>query len=189
MGESVEIAVLAGGCFWGMQELLRRHDGVLSTRVGYTGGATPEATQQCDGAVAPGWDDWYGEHGHAEAVEVVFDRERISFRDLLAFFFQIHDPSTKDRQGDEVGQHVRSEIFCTSDEQHRVALETIADVDACGLWPAKAVTAVSDAGRFWEAELEHQDYFRRHSTADMCHYARPGWKLPLRDAAEATSRG
>jgi len=188
MGDGFETAVLAGGCFWGVQELLRRREGVLSTRVGYTGGAAPDAAQQRDGTVAPGWDEWYGDHGHAEAVEITFDPDRISYRDLLAFFFQIHDPSTRDRQGDEVGTHVRSEIFCTSDEQRRVALETIADVDACGLWPGEVLTALSDAGPFWEAELEHQEYFRRHSTAEMCHYARPDWILPRRDVAESTSR-
>jgi peptide-methionine (S)-S-oxide reductase len=189
MDDGVETAVLAGGCFWGMQELLCRREGVVSTRVGYTGGAMPDGVQQRDGAVAPGWDEWYGEHGHAEAVEIVFDPERISYRDLLEFFFQIHDPSTKDRQGDEVGTNVRSEIFTTSGEQRLVALETIADVDACGLWPGKVLTAVSDSGPFWEAEPEHQRYFRRHSTAEMCHYPRPGWRLPNREAAGSTSRG
>jgi peptide-methionine (S)-S-oxide reductase len=182
MGEAGETAVLAGGCFWGMQELLRRHEGVLSTRVGYTGGAAPDGAQQRDGAVAPGWDEWYGEHGHAEAVEIVFDPERVSYRDLLEFFFQIHDPSTKDRQGVEVGTHVRSEIFYTSGNQRLIAKETVADVDACGLWPGEVLTTVSDAGPFWEAEPEHQDYIRRHSTAEMCHYPRPGWRLARREA-------
>jgi peptide-methionine (S)-S-oxide reductase len=185
MDDSVETAVLAGGCFWGVQELLRRRDGVISTRVGYTGGAEPGDEQQRAGAVADGWDEWYGDHGHAEAVEIVFDPDRISYRDLLEFFFQIHDPSTLDRQGDEVGTNVRSEIFCTTSEQRAIARETIADVDACGLWPGKAVTVVSDAGPFWEAEPEHQGYYERHSTAEMCHYPRPDWRLPRRETAGA----
>src|ERR1700743_2319280 len=143
MSDTTETAILAGGCFWGVQELLRQKDGVISTRVGYTGGENDNPT--------------YRNHpGHAEAVEIVFDPERVSYRDLLEFFFQIHDPSTKDRQGDEVGTHVRSEIFCTSAEQPLIATETIADVDACGLWPGKVLTAVSDSGPFWEAEPEHQ---------------------------------
>ena len=139
-----EHALLAGGCFWGAQELLRRRDGVITTRVGYSGGGTPNAT--------------YRNHGwHAETVEIIFDPARISFRQLLEFFFQIHDPTTRDRQGNDVGASYRSAIFYTSDEQRRIAEDTIADVDASGLWPGKVVTEVKPAGEFWEAEPEHQD--------------------------------
>jgi peptide-methionine (S)-S-oxide reductase len=167
---NLERAILAGGCFWGVQELLRRMDGVVSTRVGYSGGDVPNAT--------------YRNHGtHAEAVEVVFDPARMSYRTLLEFFFQIHDPSTRDRQGNDVGASYRSAIFYTSPEQERVALETIADVDASGLWPGKAVTEVAPAGDFWEAEPEHQDYLQHHPTGYTCHFVRPGWKLPRRAAA------
>ncbi len=183
MGDAAETAILAGGCFWGMQEMLRGRDGVISMRAGYTGGEVPDAVQRRDGAVAPGWDEWYVEHGHAEVVELVFDPGRMSYRDLLAFFFQIHDPTLKDRQGDEIGAYVRSEIFCVSEDQRRVAEETIADIDASGLWPGKIVTEVSDAGPFWEAEAEHPGYYERNSTADMYHYERPGWKLPQREPA------
>ena len=145
MTDNTETAILAGGCFWGMEELTSQRDGVISTRVGYTGGDVPNAT--------------YRNHeGHAEAIEIVFDPERISFRDILEFFFQIHDPTTKDRQGNDIGSSYRSEIFYTSDEQRQVAEETIADVDASGLWPGKVVTELSEAGPFWEAEPEHQDY-------------------------------
>jgi peptide-methionine (S)-S-oxide reductase len=165
-----EIAILAGGCFWGVQELLRRRDGIVSTRVGYTGGESEDPTEDDLG-------------GHAEAVEVVFDPERTSYRDVLEFFFQIHDPTTKDRQGDESGSYVRSEIFYTSDEQRRVAEETIADVDASGLWPGEVVTEMSAAGRFWEAPPEDQDYLQRHPHADTCHFPRPGWRLPHREPA------
>jgi peptide-methionine (S)-S-oxide reductase len=168
MSENTETAILAGGCFWGAQELLRHKDGVISTRVGYSGGDIPDAT--------------YRNHeGHAEAVEIVFDPERISFRDILEFFFQIHDPTTKDRQGNDVGSSYRSEIFYTSDEQREVAEETIADVDASGLWPGKVVTEVSEAGPFWEAEPEHQDYLQKYPDGYTCHYVRPGWKLPHRE--------
>jgi peptide-methionine (S)-S-oxide reductase len=182
MNDSAETAILAGGCFWGMQEMLRKRQGVISTRVGYMGGELPDASCQRDGMVAPGWDEWYVDHGHAEAVEIVFDPDLISYRDLLEFFFQIHDPTTKDRQGDEAGRYVRSEIFATTDDQRHVAEETIADVDASGLWPGKVVTEVSESGAFWQAEPEHQDYYQRNSTGDMCHFARPGWKLPHRQA-------
>ena len=162
-----ERAVLAGGCFWGAQELLRRRDGVLSTRVGYTGGSNANAT--------------YRNHpGHAEAVEVIFDPSRISFRDILEFFFQIHDPSTLNRQGNDVGTSYRSAIFYTRDAQKRIAEDTIADVDASGLWPGKVVTEVVPAGDFWEAEPEHQDYLLRHPGGYTCHFVRPGWKLPAR---------
>jgi peptide-methionine (S)-S-oxide reductase len=178
MSDNTETAMLAGGCFWGMQEMLRARSGVLSVRAVYTGGRVPDAAYQRDGMVAAGCDEWYVDHGHAEAVEVVFDADRISYRDLLEFFFQFHDPTIKDRQGDEVGTYVRSEIFYNGDDQRRVAEETIADIDASGLWPGKVVTEVSELGLFWEAEPEHQDYYQRNSTADMYHYERPGWKLP-----------
>ena len=163
-----ERAILAGGCFWGLQELIRDLPGVFGTRAGYAGGTTPNAT--------------YRHHGdHAEAVEIEFDPEQISYRDLLEFFFQIHDPSTKDRQGNDVGSSYRSAIFYTSDEQKRVAEETIADVDASGLWPGKVVTEVTPAGAFWEAEEEHQDYLEKDPYGYTCHYIRPGWKLPKRE--------
>ena len=164
---SMERAVLAGGCFWGVQELLRKMDGVTGTRVGYSGGDVPNAT--------------YRNHGtHAEAVEIVFDPGRIGYRDLLEFFFQIHDPSTRDRQGNDIGASYRSAIFYTSPEQQRIALDTIADVDASGLWPGKVVTEVVPAGDFWEAEPEHQDYLQRYPAGYTCHFPRPGWKLPRR---------
>ena len=167
-----ETAILAGGCFWGAQELLRQKPGVLSTRVGYSGGDTPRAT--------------YRNHGdHAEAVEVVFDPSTISFREILEFFFQIHDPSTKDRQGNDIGRSYRSAISYTSDEQCRVALDTIADVDASGLWPGKVVTEVEPAGDFWEAEPEHQDYLQRIPYGYTCHFPRPNWVLPKRAAQNA----
>src|SRR3954449_6110947 len=170
MSESTETAILAGGCFWGVEELLRRRDGVISTRVGYTGGENENPS--------------YGNHpGHAEAVEIVFDPERISYRDILEFFFQIHDPTTKDRQGNDIGSSYRSEIFYTSDEHRRVAEETIADVEASGLWPGKVVTEISEAVSFWEAEPEHQDYLQRYPHGYNCHFPRPGWKLPHRETA------
>ena len=176
MTTTTETAILAGGCFWGAQELLRKRPGVVSTRVGYSGGDTPNAT--------------YRNHGsHAESVEIVFDPQQISYRDILEFFFQIHDPSTKDRQGNDVGASYRSAIFYLSDEQKRVAEDTIADVDASGLWPGKVVTEVSPAGPFWEAEEEHQDYLRKHPNGYTCHYVRPGWKLPRREAQAAPSAG
>ena len=162
---STETAILAGGCFWGVQDLLRKMDGVVSTRVGYSGGDVDNAT--------------YRNHGtHAEAVEIVFDPARIGYRDLLEFFFQIHDPTTADRQGNDVGKSYRSAIYYTSPEQKRIALETIVDVEASGLWPAKVVTEVAPAGDFWEAEPEHQDYLQRYPTGYTCHYVRPDWKLP-----------
>ena len=170
---ATETAILAGGCFWGAQELLRARPGVISTRVGYSGDdATPNAT--------------YRRHGdHAEAVEVVFDPGVISFRAILEFFFQIHDPSTKNRQGNDIGRSYRSAIYYTSDEQRRVALDTIADVDASGLWPGKVVTEVEPAGDFWEAEPEHQDYLQRIPYGYTCHFPRPGWVLPKRAAQNA----
>jgi peptide-methionine (S)-S-oxide reductase len=165
-----ERAVLAGGCFWGMQDLIRNIPGVLSTRVGYTGGTNSHAT--------------YRNHpGHAEAIEILFDPDRIGFRQLLEFFFQIHDPTTRNRQGNDVGTSYRSAIFYTSDEQKRIALDTIADVDASGLWPGKVVTEVVPESAFWEAEPEHQDYLLNNPGGYTCHFVRPGWKLPRRAAA------
>ena len=170
MASTTETAILAGGCFWGVQELLRTYPGVISTRVGYTGGEIPNAT--------------YRNHGnHAEAVEIVFDPERISYRDILEFFFQIHDPTTKDRQGNDIGSSYRSEIFTLSDEQRQVAEDTIADVDASGLWPGKVVTELEPVGDFWEAEAEHQDYLELFPNGYTCHFPRPGWKLPHRETA------
>ena len=164
---TTETAILAGGCFWGMQELLRRRPGVLSTRVGYSGGDVANAT--------------YRNHGtHAEAVEVVFDPARISYRELLEFFFQIHDPTTPDRQGNDRGASYRSAIYYASEAQRQVALDTIADVEASGLWPGRVVTQVEPAGDFWEAEPEHQDYLQRHPTGYTCHWPRPDWVLPRR---------
>ncbi|ROR82992.1 peptide-methionine (S)-S-oxide reductase [Plantibacter flavus] len=164
---TTERAVLAGGCFWGMEDLVRKMPGVKSTRVGYSGGDVANAT--------------YRNHGtHAEALEVVFDPSRLSFRELLEFFFQIHDPSTKNRQGNDVGMSYRSAIFFTSPEQERVARDTIADVDASGLWPGKVVTEVEPVSEFWEAEPEHQDYLERIPWGYTCHFVRPGWKLPRR---------
>jgi len=169
MTPSNERAVLAGGCFWGMQDLLRRYPGVISTRVGYTGGDIPNAT--------------YRNHaGHAEAIEIIFDPSNISYRKILEFFFQIHDPTTRNRQGNDVGDSYRSAIFYTSDEQKRVAEETIADVNAAGLWPGKVVTEIVPAREFWEAEPEHQDYLERIPNGYTCHFVRPGWVLPSRVA-------
>ncbi|MDB5801150.1 MAG: methionine sulfoxide reductase [Rhodocyclales bacterium] len=166
---ATERAVLAGGCFWGMQELIRHQPGVISTRVGYTGGDVPNAT--------------YRNHGtHAEGMEIVFDPSQISFRQLLEFFFQIHDPSTANRQGNDRGASYRSGIYYTSDEQKRVAQDTIADVNASGLWPGKVVTEVAPAGPFWQAESEHQDYLQRIPNGYTCHFVRPNWRLPKRAA-------
>jgi len=165
---NAERAVLAGGCFWGMQDLIRKLPGVLMTRVGYTGGDVPNAT--------------YRNHGnHAEAIEIIFDPAKISYRRLLEFFFQIHNPTTLNRQGNDVGASYRSAIFYVDDEQKRVALDTIADVDASGLWPGKAVTEVTPAGDFWEAEPEHQDYLERYPHGYTCHFIRPKWVLPRRE--------
>ena len=167
MTTQTETALLAGGCFWGMQDLLRRYPGVLSTRVGYTGGDVPNAT--------------YRNHGtHAEGIEIVFDPSKISYRQILEFFFQIHDPTTKNRQGNDVGTSYRSAIFYLSDEQKQVALNTVADVDASDLWPGKVVTEIVPAGSFWEAEPEHQDYLERLPDGYTCHFIRPDWKLPAR---------
>ena len=163
-----EKAVLAGGCFWGMEDLFRKQPGVISTRVGYTGGEVKNAT--------------YKNHGtHAEAIEVIFDPSKTDFRKMLEFFFQIHDPTTKNRQGNDRGTSYRSAIFYTSDEQKRVALDTIEDVNASGLWPGKVVTEVKPAGDFWEAEPEHQDYLERTPGGYTCHYPRKNWVLPKRD--------
>ena len=167
MTAATERAILAGGCFWGMQDLLRHHPGVISTRVGYTGGDVANAT--------------YRNHGtHAEAIEIVFDPRTITYRRLLELFFQIHDPTTLNRQGNDVGASYRSAIFYTSDEHERIAEDTIADVDASGLWPGKVVTEVTPAGAFWEAEPEHQDYLERYPNGYTCHFIRPGWRLPSR---------
>lgn len=170
---SEERAVLAGGCFWGMQDLIRKLPGVISTRVGYTGGKAPNAT--------------YRHHdGHAEAIEIIFDPEKTSFRTLLEFFFQIHDPTTLNRQGNDRGTSYRSAIFYTSDEQKKVAEDTIADVEASGLWPGKVVTELVPASEFWKAEPEHQDYLERYPNGYTCHYIRPNWKLPRRESAQAS---
>ncbi|MGB0557203.1 MAG: peptide-methionine (S)-S-oxide reductase MsrA, partial [Paracoccaceae bacterium] len=158
-------AVLAGGCFWGMQDLIRKMPGVLSTRVGYTGGDVPNAT--------------YRHHGtHAEGIEVIFDPDQISYRKLLEFFFQIHDPSTLNRQGNDRGLSYRSAIYFENDAQKAEAERTIKDVDASGLWPDKVVTEVEPVGDFWEAEPEHQDYLERIPNGYTCHYVRPNWVLP-----------
>jgi peptide-methionine (S)-S-oxide reductase len=172
---SEERAILAGGCFWGMQDLIRKMDGVISTRVGYSGGDVPNAT--------------YRRHGtHAEAIEIIFDPAKLSFRKLLEFFFQIHDPTTRNRQGNDVGLSYRSGIFYTSDAQKRVAEDTIADVEASGLWPGKVVTELAPAGPFWEAEPEHQDYLERIPGGYTCHFVRPNWQLPVRkDAAKVSA--
>jgi peptide-methionine (S)-S-oxide reductase len=164
MAETLERSILAGGCFWGMQELVRKIPGVKSTRVGYSGGDVPNAT--------------YRNHGtHAEALEVIFDPSVFGFRQLLEFFFQIHDPTTKDRQGNDLGMSYRSAIYYTSEAQRLMALATIEDVNASGLWPGRVVTEVEPAGDFWEAEPEHQDYLQRYPNGYTCHFPRPGWKL------------
>lgn len=170
MSAATETAILAGGCFWGMQELVRKRPGVVSTRVGYSGGDVANAT--------------YRDHGsHAEAIEIVFDPARTSYRDILEFFFQIHDPTTVDRQGNDRGSSYRSAIYYASDAQRRVAEDTIADVEASSLWPGKVVTELAPAGPFWEAETEHQDYLQRYPTGYTCHFVRPGWTLPRRNGA------
>ena len=167
MTAHTETAILAGGCFWGMQDLLRRYPGVLSTRVGYTGGDVPNAT--------------YRNHGtHAEAIEIVFDPSQISYRQILEFFFQIHDPTTRNRQGNDIGTSYRSAIFYLDDAQKQMAGDTIADADASGLWPGKVVTEIAPAGPFWEAEPEHQDYLEHYPDGYTCHFIRPEWKLPKR---------
>ncbi|MFI1471470.1 peptide-methionine (S)-S-oxide reductase MsrA [Streptomyces wuyuanensis] len=163
-------AWLAGGCFWGMQDLLRKLPGVLDTRVGYSGGDLPRPTYQRHGT-------------HAEAIEITFDPAATDYRTILEYFFQIHDPTTKNRQGNDIGSSYRSAIFHLDEEQRRVAEETIADVEASGLWPGKVVTEVVPAGEFWEAEPEHQDYLARYPAGYTCHFPRPGWRLPKRSAS------
>jgi peptide-methionine (S)-S-oxide reductase len=169
MSPSYETAILAGGCFWGMQDLLRRYPGVISTRVGYSGGDVLNAT--------------YRNHGtHAEAIEIVFDPQKLTYRKLLEFFFQIHDPTTMNRQGNDRGTSYRSAIFYTTEEQKRTAEDTIADVNASGIWPGKVVTELATAVPFWHAEPEHQDYLERYPNGYTCHYIRPDWTLPHRAA-------
>jgi peptide-methionine (S)-S-oxide reductase len=166
-----EKAIFAGGCFWGMQDLIRKLPGVIDTRVGYTGGNVPNAT--------------YRNHGdHAEAIEIIFNPKTISYRRLLEYFFQIHDPTTRDRQGNDVGRSYRSAIYYVDDEQKRIAEDTIEDVNASGLWPGKVVTEVEPAGNFWQAEPEHQDYLQRYPGGYTCHFPRANWVLPRRVAAE-----
>jgi peptide-methionine (S)-S-oxide reductase len=165
MTTSTEKAILAGGCFWGVQDLVRSYPGVIKTRVGYSGGDVANAT--------------YRNHGsHAEAIEIIFDPQIITYRKILEFFFQIHDPTTPNRQGNDTGASYRSAIFYTSDEQKQTAKDTIADVEASGLWPGKVVTEVAAAGPFWEAEPEHQNYLERIPNGYTCHFIRPNWKLP-----------
>jgi len=162
---TMETAILAGGCFWGMEDLIRKQPGVVSTRVGYTGGEVPNAT--------------YRNHGnHAEAIEIEFDGEHTNYRNILAYFFQIHDPTTTNRQGNDKGPSYRSEIFYLSDKQHQVALETIQAVNQTGLWPGPVVTQVSPASEFWQAEPEHQDYLQRQPNGYTCHFPRTDWLLP-----------
>lgn len=161
----IERSILAGGCFWGMQDLIRKLPGVVSTRVGYSGGDVPNAT--------------YRNHGtHAEAIEIIFDPDQISYRRILEYFFQIHDPSTRDRQGNDRGKSYRSAIYYADEAQHKTALQTIADIDASGLWPGPAVTEVEPIGPFWEAEPEHQDYLERLPNGYTCHFPRADWVLP-----------
>ncbi len=167
-----ETAVLAGGCFWGMEDLIRKQDGVVATRVGYTGGDNDHPT--------------YGNHpGHAEAIEIVFDPAVTSYRRILEFFFQIHDPSTLNRQGNDTGTSYRSAIFPLTPEQEATAREVIAEVDASGRWPGPVVTTIEAAGPFWEAEPEHQDYLLNYPTGYTCHFIRPDWVLPGRDTGSA----
>lgn len=167
MTTHTEKAILAGGCFWGMQDLIRKMPGVQRTRVGYTGGDVPNAT--------------YRNHGsHAEAIEIIYDPAVLSYRKILEFFFQIHDPTTRNRQGNDLGTSYRSAIYYVDDKQKKTAEDTIADVNASGLWPGKVVTELAPAGPFWEAEPEHQDYLERIPHGYTCHYARPGWVLPKR---------
>ncbi|SEN16388.1 peptide-methionine (S)-S-oxide reductase [Luteibacter sp. UNCMF331Sha3.1] len=169
MTGKTEKAILAGGCFWGMQDLIRKQPGVISTRVGYTGGDVPNAT--------------YRNHGtHAEGIEIEFDPAKLSYRKVLEFFFQIHDPTTKDRQGNDIGLSYRSAIFYLDDAQKAVAEDTVADVNASGLWPGRVVTSIEPAGAFWEAEPEHQDYLEKYPNGYTCHFIRPDWVLPKRAA-------
>ncbi|MEP6826542.1 MAG: peptide-methionine (S)-S-oxide reductase MsrA [Aestuariivirga sp.] len=168
---TTEKAILAGGCFWGMQDLIRKRPGILKTRVGYTGGDVKNAT--------------YRNHGsHAEGIEVIFDPAKISYRQLLELFFQIHDPTTKNRQGNDMGTAYRSAIYYENEQQKAVALDTIADVGASGLWPGKVVTELAPVGDFWQAEPEHQDYLEKYPNGYTCHFPRSNWVLPKRQAAE-----
>ena len=174
MSEVTERAVLAGGCFWGMQDLIRKLPGVVATRVGYCGGNVTDAT--------------YRNHGtHAEAIEILFDPTETSFRSLLEFFFQIHDPTTIDRQGNDRGASYRSAIFYIDEDQRHIAEETIADIEASGLWPGRVVTQVEPVSAFWEAEPEHQDYLLRYPNGYTCHFPRPGWVLPHREDADSST--
>jgi len=167
---TTERAVLAGGCFWGMQDLIRKMPGVASTRVGYTGGDVPNAT--------------YRNHGtHAEGIEIMFDPTVMSYRRLLEFFFQIHDPTTSNRQGNDRGLSYRSAIYFATEAQRLEAIDTIKDVEASGVWPGKVVTEIDPVGEFWQAEPEHQDYLERHPGGYTCHFVRPNWVLPRRAAA------
>ncbi len=167
-----DTAILAGGCFWGMEALLRRFPGVISTRVGYTGGSTPNAT--------------YLDHGtHAEAVEVVFDKRQVTYRQILAFFFQIHDPTTANQQGNDIGPSYRSAIFYLSEEQKAAAADTVVEIDASGLWPGTVITQIVPAREFWEAEPEHQGYLERNPDGYSCHFVRQEWKLPREPMHEA----
>ena len=168
---TTEKAILAGGCFWGMQDLIRKRSGIVKTRVGYTGGDVKNAT--------------YRNHGsHAEGIEVTFDPAKVSYRQILEFFFQIHDPTTKNRQGNDVGSAYRSAIYYETEQQKKTALDTIADVEASGIWPGKVVTELAPAGDFWLAEAEHQDYLEKYPNGYTCHFPRPNWVLPKRQAAE-----
>ena len=167
MTSNTEKAILAGGCFWGMQDLIHKMPGVHKTRVGYSGGDVPNAT--------------YRNHGsHAEAIEIIYDPAVLSYRKILEFFFQIHDPTTRNRQGNDIGTSYRSAIFYADEQQKAIAEDTIADVNASGLWPGKVATELAPAGPFWEAEPEHQDYLERIPNGYTCHYVRPGWVLPKR---------
>ncbi|HEY5105125.1 MAG TPA: peptide-methionine (S)-S-oxide reductase MsrA [Acidimicrobiales bacterium] len=174
MSNETQRAILAGGCFWGMQDLIRKRPGVVATRVGYSGGDVENAT--------------YRHHGsHAESIEITFDPSATTYRQILEFFFQVHDPTTVNRQGNDRGTSYRSAIFFVDDEQRRVAEDTIADVEASGLWPGKVVTEVAKAGPFWEAEPEHQDYLEHYPNGYTCHFVRPGWVLPHRSTNAAAS--
>ena len=168
---TTEKAILAGGCFWGMQDLIRKRSGIVKTRVGYTGGDVKNAT--------------YRNHGsHAEGIEIIFDPAKVSYRQILEFFFQIHDPTTKNRQGNDVGSAYRSAIYYENEQQKKVALDTIADLEASGIWPGKVVTELAPAGDFWQAEPEHQDYLEKYPNGYTCHFPRPNWVLLKRQAAE-----
>lgn len=168
---TTEKAILAGGCFWGMQDLIRKRSGIVKTRVGYTGGDVKNAT--------------YRNHGtHAEGIEITFDPAKVSYRQILEFFFQIHDPTTKNRQGNDVGSAYRSAIYYETEQQKKTAIDTIADVEASGIWPGKVVTELAPAGDFWLAEAEHQDYLEKYPNGYTCHFPRPNWVLPKRQAAE-----